>query len=153
MVYTIPDFISYIQVSIMRFQKTTEYAIRAMVYLAKHPGQRLSTRALHEALEIPYKYLGQLMSRLAEAGLVSVKHGKHGGYQISENRDSIYLYQIAEQVEGLKDYERCILGFPDCSDEHPCALHDRWVAHRENIKAMLYETTLADLEEEPTKQP
>lgn len=151
--YTIPDFISYIQVVIMRFQKTTEYAIRAMVYLAKHPDQRLSTRALHEALEIPYKYLGRLMSRLAEAGLISVEHGKHGGYQISEDRDSIYLYQIAEQVEGLEDYERCILGFPDCSDEHPCALHDRWVAHRERIKAMLYETTLADLEEEPTKQP
>jgi len=153
MVYTYPAFIYYTRVVIMRFQKTTEYAIRAMVYLAKHAGQRLSTRSLHESLQIPYKYLGRLMSRLAEAGLVSVEHGKQGGYQVSEDRHSIYLYQIAEQVEGLEDYERCILGFPDCSDEHPCALHHRWVTHRENIKAMLFETTLADLEDEPTKQP
>lgn len=137
----------------MRFQKTTEYAIRAMVYLAKHPDQRLSARALHEALHIPYKYLGRLMSSLAEAGLVSVEHGKYGGYQVSSEREAIYLYQIAEQVEGLEDYERCILGFPDCSDDAPCALHDRWMERREDIKTMLYETTLADLENEPTKQP
>lgn len=137
----------------MRFQTTTEYAIRAMVYLAKHPDQRLSTRALHEALDIPYKYLGRIMSRLAEAGLVSVKHGKYGGYQISSQRDAIFLYQIADVVEGLEDYERCILGFPDCSDEAPCALHERWMARRESIKAMLYDTSLADLEHEPTKQP
>ncbi|MDZ7843983.1 MAG: Rrf2 family transcriptional regulator [Anaerolineales bacterium] len=137
----------------MRFQATTEYAIRALVYLAKHPEKRLSARALHEALDIPYKYLSRLMSSLAEAGLVSVTYGKHGGYQVTRDLDTIYLYQIAEKVEGLEDYDRCLLGFPECSDHNPCVLHDRWVSRREEIKAMLYETTLADLKFEPTKNP
>jgi Rrf2 family protein len=130
----------------MRFQKTTEYAIRVMVFLAKNQQQRYSAHRLHRELDIPYKYLGRLMSRLSGAGLVEVSAGKLGGYRIVRDLGSIYLYQIAELVEGLEDYERCILGFAECSDEHPCALHNLWREHREAIKKMLYETSLADLD-------
>lgn len=137
----------------MRFQATTEYAIRALFYLVKHPEKRISARALHEALNIPYKHLNRLMSSLAEAGLVSVTYGKHGGYRVTRDLDTIYLYQIAEKAESLEDYDRCLLGVPECSDHNPCVLHDRWVSRRKEIKAMLYETTLADLKIEPTKYP
>jgi Rrf2 family transcriptional regulator, iron-sulfur cluster assembly transcription factor len=135
----------------MRFQRTTEHAIRAMTYLAKNPGIRFSARALHEALKIPYKYLGRLMSKLAEAKLVESEQGTQGGYMISRDLSSIYLYQITEVVEGLEDHTRCILGFEECSNEHPCCLHDRWSERRESIKSMLYQTTLQDLEGEPGK--
>jgi DNA-binding IscR family transcriptional regulator len=74
------------------------------------------------------------------------------GYQITRRLDTIYLYQIADLVEGLEDYQRCILGFPECSDANPCSLHDRWIEHRENIKNMLYETSLADLENRPAQR-
>ena len=144
--------IFYHKVAVMRFQKTTEHAIRVMVFLAKHAEERFSTRALHETLDIPYKYLGRLMSKLADAKLVDVEQGSLGGYQITKSLDTIFLYQITELVEGLEDYERCILGFQECSDDHPCSLHSRWIDHRDNIKSMLYETSLADLENGSAKQ-
>jgi len=130
----------------MRFQKTTEYAIRVMVHLAQNRQDRLSTMSLHQALDIPYKYLGRLMSRLADAGLVSVEQGKLGGYRISQPLNRIYLSQIAAVVENLEEYDRCVLGFPVCSDENPCALHNHWIRSRASIHDMLYNTTLADLE-------
>ena len=136
----------------MRFQKTTEYAIRVMVHLAENLDQRLSARTLSDNLDIPYKYLGRLMSKLANAGLVDVEKGSAGGYRIINELDSIYLYQIAELVEGLEDYERCILGFPECSDENSCSLHDHWIAPREIVKTMLYQTTLLDLQKKSHKQ-
>ncbi len=136
----------------MRFQKTTEYAIRVMVHLAENLDQHLSARTLADRLDIPYKYLGRLMSKLANAGLVDVEKGSAGGYRIIKELDSIYLYQIAEVVEGLEDYDRCILGFPECSDEHACSLHHHWVAPRENVKNMLYKTTLLDLQKTSHKQ-
>ncbi len=129
----------------MRFQKTTEYAIRVMVHLSKHLDERISARTLSEQLDIPYKYLSRLMSKLAGAGLVNVEQGVFGGYQIKKTLDSIYLYHIADTVEGLEDYERCILGFPECSNENSCSLHDIWAARRDDIKSMLFETTLEDL--------
>ncbi|NOZ62881.1 MAG: Rrf2 family transcriptional regulator [Calditrichaeota bacterium] len=129
----------------MRFSKTTEYAIRAMVFLANHNEERFSVNRLHKKLDIPYKYLGRLMRKLASAGFVNVLQGKNGGYQIADNYLNIYLYKIVEIVEGLDDYNRCILGFPECSDGNPCSMHKFWKKHREEIKKMLYTTSLADL--------
>ena len=130
----------------MHFRKTTEYAIRVMVFLAENAGERFSVNALNKTLDIPYKYLGRLMNQLAQKGLVEVTQGKYGGYLVNADRLSeIYLYQIVDAVEGLQDYDRCILGFPQCSDENPCALHHLWMEHREAIKNMLYSNSLADL--------
>ena len=130
----------------MHFRKTTEYAIRVMAFLAENAGVRYPVSALNRTLNIPYKYLGRLMNQLAQRGLVQVAQGKYGGFKVDPQRLSdIYLYQIVDAVEGLQDYERCILGFPQCSDEHPCAMHHLWVQQREAIKKMLYATSLADL--------
>ncbi len=129
----------------MRFQKTTEYAIRVMTFLALHKDERYSVARLHQALGIPYKYLGHLMNKLAQAGFVSVEQGKHGGYRIARPLESIYLYQIIGVVEGLDDYDRCVLGFPQCSDENPCPLHGFWKGLQKNIKDVLFDISLEDL--------
>lgn len=130
----------------MKFQTTTEYAIRLMVYMAGTKEETVSVNTLHSKLDIPYKYLGKLMHLLAEAKLLEVRRGKNGGYKIAGNLSDIYLYQIIGVVEGLENYERCVLGFAECSDEQPCSLHTVWLSNRENIKAMVFNTTLADLE-------
>jgi Rrf2 family protein len=129
----------------MRFQKTTEYAIRVMTYLADHPDERYSVNQLHKRLQIPYKYLGRLMHNLSTAGLVEVTQGKQGGYRIIKELAGIYLYEIVGVVEGLDDYDRCVLGFPECSPDNPCSLHQIWMERQESIKEMIYNTTLADL--------
>ncbi|MEJ2054338.1 MAG: Rrf2 family transcriptional regulator [Calditrichaceae bacterium] len=130
----------------MRFQKTTEYAIRVMVFLADHREERYSANQLHRILQIPYKYLGRLMHKLSGAGLVDVTQGKQGGYRIIQELSRIYLSEIVNVVEGLGDYGRCVLGFPECSPENPCSLHNMWQSRQESIKNMVYDTTLADLQ-------
>lgn len=129
----------------MKFNKTTEYAIRVMVFLADHKDERYSVNKLHQILKIPYKYLGRLMHKLSAAGLVNVTQGKQGGYRIYQELSRIYLYEIVGVVEGLEDYQRCVLGFPECSSENPCSLHNIWIERQESIKEMIYNTTLADL--------
>lgn len=132
----------------MRFQKTTEYAIRVMVYLANHQEELYSVNQLHQILHIPYKYLGRLMNTLSRAGLVEVVQGKYGGYRLNPDRQNVYLYEIIGVVEGLENYERCVLGFENCADENPCPLHQFWLQHREGIKNLIYNTQLLDLEKQ-----
>ena len=129
----------------MRFAKTTEYAIRVMVFLSHNRNEMFSVNRLHTLLNIPYKYLGKLMTKLASSELVIVNQGKQGGYQINTKRYPIYLKEIIEIVEGLEDYDRCILGFDDCSDKTPCSLHSFWVTHNEGINHMIQNTSLEDL--------
>ena len=111
----------------MRFAKTTEYAIRVMVFLSHNRGEMYSVNRLHTLLNIQNKYLGKLMTKLAAAGLVNVNQGKQGGYQLNSDRSPIYLEEIINTVEGLDNYDRCVLGFDHCSDENPCSLHTYWV--------------------------
>ncbi|MGD9486973.1 MAG: Rrf2 family transcriptional regulator [Calditrichaceae bacterium] len=129
----------------MRLSKTTEYAIRALIYLANDENQIYSVNHLHKELDIPYKYLAKLMHDLSEAGLVSSLQGNQGGYRIIRDKSDIYLYQIVDVVEGLEDYTRCILGFDSCTDEDPCPMHFYWQEERGHLKEMLYKISLGDL--------
>ena len=129
----------------MRFAKTSEYAIRVMVFLSDHRDGLYSVNKLHQLLNVPYKYLGRLMSKLAVAGLVEAVQGKQGGFRLNSAREPIYLSDIIDIVEGLDDYNRCVLGFEACSDENPCSLHQFWLKHLESINKMLYKTSLSDL--------
>jgi Rrf2 family protein len=129
----------------MRFAKTTEYAIRVMVYLSHHRDQMYSVNRLHTHLNIPYKYLGKLMTKLAAAGLVEVYQGKQGGYKFNRHRSPIYLIEIIDLIEGLENYDRCILGFENCSDENPCSLHEFWVKHKSGINQLIQNLSLEDL--------
>jgi Rrf2 family protein len=129
----------------MQLTKTSEYAIRVMVYLANQKERRMSANYLHQKLNIPYKYLGKMMRNLAAAGLVKSMRGKTGGYQVCCNLDEITLAQIVDVVEGLESYDRCLLGFEKCGDDKPCPMHKLWGPQRDAIKAMIFNTTLQDL--------
>ena len=85
------------------------------------------------------------MTKLSVAGLVEATQGKQGGYQINHYRSPIYLFEIINIVEGLDDYERCILGFDDCSDKNPCSMHTIWKKQKESINQMIHNVSLEDL--------
>jgi Rrf2 family protein len=129
----------------MRFSKTSEYAIRVLVTMVQEGPGPYSTYRLHKSLNIPYKYLGRLMKRLADAGFLDSVRGKAGGYHLRGDTTQIYLYQVVAAVEGLDDFDRCILGLPNCSDENPCSLHHQWGPHRDAIQTMLQSVSLAEL--------
>ncbi|NIM19386.1 MAG: Rrf2 family transcriptional regulator [Candidatus Latescibacteria bacterium] len=129
----------------MRLLKTSEYAIRVLSHMARNEAERYSVSSLHRALGIPYKYLGRLMRKLTKAGLVDAARGKTGGYVITRPPGSIHLIEIVEAVEGLEDFDHCILGFEACSSDQPCPLHDQWGVQRDSIRRMLEEASLEDL--------
>ena len=129
----------------MILTKTTEYAVRILAYMAKNNEQLLSAKYLHEQLKIPYKYLTQLMTKLAKGGcLVSVK-GREGGFKIVKDLKDITLANIIQNVEGMDSFNACILGFHECSNENPCAMHYVWEENRRKLLITLETTTLDDL--------
>lgn len=131
----------------MRLSKSSEYAIRCLVYIARSPEMVCSVKTLSTALGIPYKFLGRIMSQLAAAEIVTATRGKHGGYSFTRPLERLSLAEVIEAVEGLADYDRCILGFESCDDDNPCPLHDQWKTHKEGIFTMIHTVSLAELVE------
>jgi Rrf2 family protein len=129
----------------MRLYKSSEYAIRCLVAMAHGSADLYSAKHLSGTLDIPYKFLSRLMSRLTAAGIVESVQGKNGGYRIARPLDGIRLADVVDVVEGLDSYERCILGFDRCDDANPCPMHEFWTGHKQGILDMMHNVTLAQM--------
>ncbi len=129
----------------MKLSKTSEHAIRVLVFMAQTPEEQYSVNTLHETLNIPFKYLGRLMPSLAAAGFVVATHGKNGGYKLLLNYEFVTIASIIDVIDAMDSYSQCILGFENCGDGKSCPLHGYWGPHRDAIKKLWETVTLKDL--------
>jgi len=104
-----------------------------------------TAKYIHQQLKIPYKYLASILRKLAASGFIYAIQGRYGGYKIAKNLSEISLYDIIGAIEGSNIYNRCILGFSECSDSSPCAIHKEWQPVKEAFIKVLKSTTLSTL--------
>lgn len=117
----------------MIFRATTEYAIRALAHLAMlPPGERMLARDLAEVAEVPRQFLGKILHRLAQEGLLDSAKGRGGGFMFKQQPASVRVKQVVDIFEKNKV---CVLGMHDCNDEQPCPMHDEWVVFRKKLTA------------------
>jgi Rrf2 family iron-sulfur cluster assembly transcriptional regulator len=126
--------------------KTGLHAVRAMVALARLPeGTYAGATSIAKEIGAPPNYLGKLLQSLAREGLVQSQKGLGGGFQLTRAPRAISLLDVVEPIEQVSRWSGCILGHPQCSDEVPCAIHDRWKNVRNAYLRLLQQTTIADL--------
>ena len=67
-----------------------KYALKAMAALAQsRPGQYVTVPDIARNQNIPKKFLDAILGELRNAGLVSSKMGKGGGYMLTRAADAI----------------------------------------------------------------
>lgn len=115
----------------MLFGMTTQYTLKILFYLQEHAESLVSSKILCEELNIPYKYLTKILTRLTKEGLIESVQGRYGGFQLVKAHH-IRIEDIAlVEKDELKE---CILGGGPCNERGKCRLHDSW---REPKKAIL----------------
>lgn len=82
----------------MQFKASTDYGIRALLYLAAQ-GTTCSSKDIAEDMSIPRDYLIQLAQLLRNAGLLEARPGKHGGYRLAKEPTDITVRQIMEALD------------------------------------------------------
>ena len=85
-----------------------DYSVRAVLHLARHPG-RQRRREISQAMDIPDKYLPQILARLVRAGIARSAVGRHGGYELARSAGSISLLEVVEVAEGPIRSQKCVL--------------------------------------------
>jgi Rrf2 family transcriptional regulator, iron-sulfur cluster assembly transcription factor len=111
----------------MEITRQTDYAVRALTYLAGLPrDSRVSTSTISEAEKIPLPFLTKVISHLVKAGLVVTNRGMGGGVSMARPSEEITLLEIIEAVEGPVLFNRCLLREGVCDLEPQCAAHDVW---------------------------
>ncbi len=138
----------------MSLSKRCEYGLRALIDLgiARELGIALvPLTALSAEERMPESFLEQILIRLREAGLVSARRGKRGGYALARPAGGIRMGDAVRVLEGplapiacvsVTAYRRC-----SCPDEAHCGLRLLMLDVRSAISSVLDRHTLADVVE------
>lgn len=135
--------------------RSSEYAIRALTFLAQHEGDghHYLARDMAEQLGIPAPFLGKVLQPLVARGLLHSQRGRSGGFRLDRPASQIPLVQIVEAEEDLAPANVCILGQHVCDEQHACPLHDTWTKASNALHERLRHTSLKDLVEFCAAEP
>ncbi len=129
------------------FSKTAEYALRAVVAIARVSDTRpVLAKEIAVSGKVPAKYLSKVLRDLVRAGVLSSNRGIGGGFRLRRRSNTIKLIDVIRPFDDLLAMRRCPFGKSRCSDESPCALHDKWKPVIGQLRDFLEQTTIADLE-------
>ncbi len=130
------------------FSKTCELGLQAVLFLSiKKEKIIFNADEVSKELKVPKEYISKVLQILTKSGIIGSKKGKSGGFYLAKSPSGIKLIDIVEAIDGLDVFHSCVLGFPGCSSEKPCPVHNKWGKLREEAYRMLSEETLEQLKE------
>jgi Rrf2 family protein len=130
------------------FSKKCEYGMQAVLFLAaQKTGTVVSAGKISKILKIPREFISKILQSLRDSGIIRSTKGKSGGFFLAKPASQIKLIDIVEAIDGLDMFNSCVLGFPECTPDTPCPVHDSWGALRTQAFEMLSNETLDKLKE------
>lgn len=124
---------------------TSEYALQATLYIARHGERPQKLAEIAEALDLPANYLSKTLHRLAAEGVLTSERGPSGGFRLARPPEGITLGDIIASFDPTRLSRRCLLGQGECSDATACSAHSRWKVIAQPMRLFFNETTVADL--------
>ncbi len=125
--------------------RTSEYALRAMIYLASHPQDwPICGKDIAQATGVPRKYLSKILADLVRGGMLESARGKSGGFNLVCPADETFLFDILASFES---FEPRYLPFMNRNrnDSHPCQAHLDWKKVVDAEQQYLRTTTLQQI--------
>jgi Rrf2 family protein len=125
--------------------QTTDYALRALVYLAHDPDDGYhQTRDLAATLNVPCNYLGKILQLLAHARIVESQRGMNGGFRLARLPEQIRLYDVMKALDAVPQDPECPL-LTGGRQMELCTLHRRFAAMTALYVNFLKDTTLEEV--------
>ena len=136
--------------------KKQQYAIRAMLELAKHHGKGpIKISDIAQAQAIPQRFLEVILNQLKGSGYIGSRRGYFGGYELVKSPGDIRVGDIVRHIQGEKgpiDCIACVTG-EECPLEEQCSLFCMWNNVKDAIFSVYDATTLKDLLEGSLEKP
>jgi Rrf2 family protein len=125
----------------MQLSKKSEYALRALLYMAKRPRQAIHTiQEISGTEKIPTKFLEQILLTLKQGGYLASKRGLGGGHTLIRPPDQIRVFDIVDLMEGTM-----LLPDTQPGGESDVAINIFFRQFRTEIAQLLNTHTIADL--------
>ena len=133
----------------MQITHKGDYALKAILYLSFHYSKGVITiHELAEKLDIPVKFLEQVLLELKRGGFVDSKRGINGGYYLSRPPREIKVGDVIRFIDGPVEPIACANTeklYKGCADIYKCVFRDIWVKVSESVSDIVDNITFEDL--------
>ena len=102
--------------------RDVDYAVRALVYLAKHPGRPICASELVKDLGVPRPFLRRIMQSLGGSRILNSAKGKGGGFSLKQAADKITVDRLMEIFHGPLEFNCCGAKKKVCPASNSCNL-------------------------------
>lgn len=130
------------------FSKSTEYALRAIIYLAQRssPDNKISITELADAIGSPKSFTAKILQNLTRDNrLISSITGPNGGFYLTDQAKKKSMLHVLELLGDDVVITGCVLGLKECSEANPCPLHDQYKLIKPRLLQMLKKKSIQDL--------
>lgn len=129
----------------MQITRQADYAVRAVLYLAKNGEQRSATSQVAQEQRIPPSFLAKIISQLSIAGLLHTSRGARGGVTLAREPQEITLLEVIEAIDGPIQLNECVGENSTCTFDNDCPLKPVWCDAQDELVKKLKNTNFAQL--------
>jgi Rrf2 family protein len=129
----------------MRISAKADYAVRALLEMAKDNQGPVTAERLADAQGIPRGFLLAILAEMRRGGLVHSQRGQAGGWLLARDPAAISVADVIRVVEGPLASVHGQRPEEVDYDDGAGGLQQVWVAVRASLREVLENVTVADL--------
>jgi Rrf2 family protein len=129
----------------MIVSRSADYALRAMVYLARLDSPRyVPANEIANEMRTPPFLLSRILQHLVKGELLLSMKGHHGGFRLRKSPDQVSVLEIIHLIDGPFVVHDCA-GKGDCGLSPDCDLRDVFATAEKNLEDVFQTVTLGAL--------
>ena len=125
--------------------RDTDYAVRAISFIAKKKGGMVSADELVKNTKIPGPFLRKILQILNKEGILKSYKGKGGGFVLALDTKKIFLLDIMSTFQGPISLNECVFKKRICPNIATCPLRKKITRIESNVLKELKDITIASL--------
>ncbi|MTI08643.1 Rrf2 family transcriptional regulator [Curvivirga aplysinae] len=129
----------------MRLTQFTDYAYRALIYLAMRPDELCTVQEISDCYKLSKNHLMKVIQKLGQTGFVETIRGKGGGLRLAHPASEINIGAVARAMEGPLCVVECMGDNSACKIESGCILKSALTRAANAFFNILDEYSLEDI--------
>jgi Rrf2 family protein len=105
--------------------RDTDYALKAICFIAKNKNKKVCVSELVEELKIPRPFLRKILQVLNKEKILISYKGIGGGFVLAKRLKDIYLTDLMEIFQGRLTLNECTLKKMKCPNTNNCPLRKK----------------------------
>jgi len=133
------------------FSKTTEYALRATIYIAQKGSEenKIGMEEIAKAIDSPKSFTAKILQALGrDDRLIHSVSGPRGGFFLANKAERLPVRAVLDVMGEGDVLNKCVLGLNKCSENKPCPMHAQYKLIKQQLIDLFETKTIGELVED-----